>query len=508
MEEETLEKKQKYLRENVLEKGYDPDKFMEFLTMKKGEQGINLGNWSLEELQKVTKEFLINNKMEIESNLTFENKEDNEKNEEEEEKEKEAEKQNKNENPKENINNNNNSDNNYDCTILEKTPITSIKTIEIEVTKPKVEKNGFFSTSSTYLLVSSTLNVQVRRKYTDFIWLYNILKSQFVNCIVPPFFKKKETLDDNKMNKRIFYIEQFLNGIVIHPILRNSKIFYDFISIQDEKKFSESKKEYNKLKSPKSIKQLKTLDGELNTIFDEDIEKYYAEIKSKLNLQETIYDQLLYHYKLLLININQTSLQIKDISNLWEQLYNLKTGLFGSKNSAGVYDSYSKIMDKWIDLQNNQSKLIDKSIIKFYRYIKEEFNNFKDLSIIVENYKNIYDKKNQKFLHAKENYYTKILNDEKKMNVEQKLNENNKNENKEEIEFNKLMKNDIIKLNNYKKDYGCYLNVYINEYERIRNLNDNRFIKNIFGFINNFNNLLSNFIFSLSEIVSFIDTLK
>ena len=68
MEEETLEQKQKYLREHVLEKGYDPDKFMEFLTMKKGESGIDLENWTLKELIDVTNEFLTNNKLEIESN--------------------------------------------------------------------------------------------------------------------------------------------------------------------------------------------------------------------------------------------------------------------------------------------------------------------------------------------------------------------------------------------------------------------------------------------------------
>ena len=68
-----------------------------------------------------------------------------------------------------------------------------MKEIEIDVTKPKIEKGGIFSFSySTYLIVTCALNLQVRRKYTDFIWLYNILKKQFVNCIVPPFFKKKK----------------------------------------------------------------------------------------------------------------------------------------------------------------------------------------------------------------------------------------------------------------------------------------------------------------------------
>ena len=58
MEEDTLEQKQQYLRENILEKGYDPNKFSEFLTMKMGETGMDLENWPLNELYEATNEFI------------------------------------------------------------------------------------------------------------------------------------------------------------------------------------------------------------------------------------------------------------------------------------------------------------------------------------------------------------------------------------------------------------------------------------------------------------------
>jgi hypothetical protein len=44
--EEDLQNKQAYLRENVLEKGYDADEFMEFLQEKKGENGLDLNTWT------------------------------------------------------------------------------------------------------------------------------------------------------------------------------------------------------------------------------------------------------------------------------------------------------------------------------------------------------------------------------------------------------------------------------------------------------------------------------
>ena len=61
MEEETLEEKQKFLRENILEKGHDPEKFIEYLTMKKGKDEININNWSLQEIETMINEFLVNN---------------------------------------------------------------------------------------------------------------------------------------------------------------------------------------------------------------------------------------------------------------------------------------------------------------------------------------------------------------------------------------------------------------------------------------------------------------
>lgn len=493
MEEETLEQKQKYLRENVLEKGYDPDKFMEFLTMKKGELGIDLENWTLQELMDVTKEFLSNNKLEIESNLSEGSKE-----------EKEIENEN---NQEKKETKGNNSENIVNCLLIDQTPITKEKKIEVEVTKPKVEKGGMFSFSyGTYLIVTTPINIQVRRKYTDILWLYNILKSQYINCIVPPFFKKKDKLEKVKMNKRLYFIDKFLNGIAIHPILRNSKIFYDFLSIQNEQEFIKAKNLYNKLSTPTEIKYLKTINGELKVSYSDNNEDYYNGIKSKINAQETIYDNLLYHYKLLLISINQISEQMKEISNIWKELYNQKSNYFESEITEGVYDSYHKVMKEWSNLQKNHIGIIGNSIRRFFKFIREEYNCFKNLSLIVENSKNNYNKKKQKILYAKENYLNQIERNENRMK-EQGGSLKKKTEEDKELEFNKLNNKEIIKLDESKKEYGCYLNCYINEFERIRDLNDIRFKENLFGFIKELSSQFSKYSFGLSEIISFIDTL-
>ena len=76
--EDDLSKKQTYLRENILEKGYDAEDFMKLLQNKKGEQSLDLSCWSLDELKEAVKEFIKDNKAIIEDYEADEEKNSNE----------------------------------------------------------------------------------------------------------------------------------------------------------------------------------------------------------------------------------------------------------------------------------------------------------------------------------------------------------------------------------------------------------------------------------------------
>ena len=67
------EEKQNYLRENILDKGYEAEDFVTYLTSKKGDEGVDLGNWQLNELKAVVQEYILshpkNNSNEINNNI-------------------------------------------------------------------------------------------------------------------------------------------------------------------------------------------------------------------------------------------------------------------------------------------------------------------------------------------------------------------------------------------------------------------------------------------------------
>ena len=57
-DDSSQEEKQNFLRENILEQGYDTGMFVDFLISKKGEGGADVGNWSMSDLQIVVREFI------------------------------------------------------------------------------------------------------------------------------------------------------------------------------------------------------------------------------------------------------------------------------------------------------------------------------------------------------------------------------------------------------------------------------------------------------------------
>ena len=61
MEDASQEEKQNFLRENILNKGYNVNEFVDFLRTKKGEEGEDISNWSMVDLYEVVQEFVSKN---------------------------------------------------------------------------------------------------------------------------------------------------------------------------------------------------------------------------------------------------------------------------------------------------------------------------------------------------------------------------------------------------------------------------------------------------------------
>ena len=298
------EEKQNYLRENILEKGYDANAFVEFLKTKKGEAGSDIRNWSMEDLYEVVHEFISYNalsgkekELEVEVEAAPVHL------------------------PRTHTMNLNRSYNDggisaqsvkmsrtqsynildlteedygiitsdfLKCKKSETTELSNYDNIEIIVNDPKKVSGGFFSKDFIlYLITTNPLEKSVRRKHDDFIWLRERLSIIYNLNILPRLPKKGKVNEDKHINKRLRNLEKFLNYLIKDPLIKSSNILCDFLTLEKDKDFENRKKIYNKMKTPIELKDIKTIDGKIKIRINPNKEIFLDNIKANSSFNET-----------------------------------------------------------------------------------------------------------------------------------------------------------------------------------------------------------------------------
>ena len=575
-EENETKEKQEYLRINILEKGYNADEFMEYLQSLRGEKGLQIESWSKNDLIKAVQEFKRinpininvdlnykeenninnendNNKLKINNdnnniekienidnidneNNNIKNNDNNNNNSQNNEKNKVNNNNIKNNvnnnvnnnvknNVNNNINNNVNNNNPYNikplikesvrCKLSEITDISTKINIEITISNPLVIEGGLFSKSYvTYLVKTTPFNFEVRRRFSDFEWLHNILMAQYINCIIPPIYKKTSLKiisvgnnDDLIINKRINILQKFMKEIVTHPLLRNSQILFDFISIKDEKTFNNKKNIYNKLNTPTKVEQIKTLNGLMDIGVDKPKEEMAEKIKTISEGNIDLMKRLTKEYKILNTQIEDISTKMKEIANIWDELYKKGESNSESEIILGLYDIMYKVMDDWANMEKNHVNLINLKIREYFRYIRYEYKAIKDYYNIYDNAKNQYLKSYIKLMDNKERMFREEDIENWGLSNEDMKNKMNLLKNKE-YSIERMLPEETKKVNDYRKMYGCYLNSLVDEYKEIQNYNGIRHKDSISNFIKGTTENYSKFHVNITNLNAYIDALK
>ena len=508
-EDKDVKEKQEFLRINILEKGYNPDEFMQYLQTLRGEKGLEIKNWSKNDLVAAVREFSrIYPKNQNNIDYGDDDEQDNYGN----------DYNNNNNNNNNNKNNNNNIvvDNQMktkeylNCKRSERNEISNVNNLIITISLPKVVEGSLFTKSYiTYLVETKPLGLQVRRRFSDFYWLYDIFKTLYINCIIPPLIKKNyiKGITEVQIQKRMRLIEKFMQEISMHPLLKNSQIFYDFISIRDEKDFNLKKQAYSKLTPPVKAEEIKTLNGEINISINREKELLAEKIKNISEANEEVMKKIIKEYKLLNEQIQGVITKIKDINILWDDLYKKSNKNYDSEMILGVYDSLAKFMEDWGKMQQAQIDLINVKLREYFRFIRNEYHSIKDYYKIYDESKNNYKKSYQKLIETKERLFEEKKIDDWGLDKED-LDNKILLFREKELSMEKMLPDDTKKVKDKKKLYGCYLNSLIEEYEKIGRVNCKRHKDNVIGFIKEISNNIIKFHVSLSEMISYLDTLK
>jgi len=505
MEDDDLNEKQTFLRENILEQGYDAEEFMKLLQDKKGESGLDLMSWNMDELKEAVNEFIKDKSPDFVP-LVEEEKNENKIN----DKENDVEDQPA---PEEAYNLDKFSQDHPEgsapqkelfgfCTVNETTEFSNKEEVKVTISSPEKVEGGIFSKSYvSYLVKTEPFEYKNRKRYSDFLWLRNTLSLIYSHCVIPPLCKKNYL--DNKFNeglvaKRMRSIEKFIEGLLLHPLIRNSEILYDFLSTEKDSDYHKKKQKYSKLTGPTNVKEIKTLEGDIKISVTKEKEMYLQNIEDNCDINEELLQKITKSYKALMLLMTQASEKMKEISDLWKLVYEKSTKYFDIHNTSETYNILSKVMQNWSEAEKQQMEILNINVREYFRYIKNEYHSMKELGDRVESNKMIYKKAFDKLYFNKENLFKQ--QDLTQWGLSQSDLENKlmllKNK---ELAFSKMLPEETKRVNMFKEFYGSYINSIISEYERIRTLNAKRHKDNITIFIRHLTDCLTDFHVSLAD---------
>ena len=431
MEEDDIEQKQNYLRSEIIDKGFNPEDFMNFLEQQ-GEGKTDLENWTFEGLQSIVYTFQNqfapqNNNDEVPPpqdlkeastfNIIQDNINNNPSNEIKEEIHNievpsgiEPEHIDNNssveehpvvrypEEPDENKipNSANVSQSNIssvvpsdvnksavapvsnspliekvNCNQVTQGTFTNMDDLSIIVSNPEIVKNGFFSfTYVQYSIETQPINLKVVRKIKDCEWLYEKLLAHFPDCIVPPLPPSPVGLKDESP-KKVLYLNFFLNAISKVKLLRSSKFFESFITMP-QKEFNLIKTELDKIKPPMiaDIKTRNTLEGYVNVSITEEMKNKVKRIDmNNIEKKFDCYTRLNKCFDKLLVQFEEISKTFTELSKEYIELQNNYTE---EPTLSNGFKILSDLMVEWCKGYQDQKVFFRDDVKYYFKYMQKE----------------------------------------------------------------------------------------------------------------------------------------
>ena len=514
--------KQNLIREEIIDKGYDSIKFIEYLIQCKGPGGENINKWSITDLKNAIIDFKY---------INDNSKKDNDK---ESDSSKPSINKNEIENnidmsapsaPKEknlgetilmsviDIKNNIFSDsskqnenidyglkipNNLDCRQIDNTDLGKQEEIYVKIGFPEKIDGGFFGRDSvSFTITAIPLGFVVKRNYLDFEWLRDILLKLYNwNFIpsLPNLYLYNKNNEDEFFKECIRNLEKFMNYLLSDKIIKSSQILYDFLCKENEKEFSKIKKEFENITPNNDIQNYQSVNGKIDIDISVEKEKKFEEIKNYCYENEKLFKQLNSNLKEIDENFNNILKKFKESSLIFDKLKNLTDKYYS--NDIFTKQIYQQMKNMFLSLQNALKK--EKDILKVeikenFNFISNNYSNFYQLIKKVEDSKKIYKKEEKELVSLKNDLYNK-------KQKESQINE--------KVDLSKILPKNTESTLEMKKNYGFYLNKTLTEFERMKFLDINLFKDQIAKGFKSQTNVINNFSNDIKGINAEIEKFK
>ncbi|KAI8580083.1 hypothetical protein K450DRAFT_239293 [Umbelopsis ramanniana AG] len=199
----------------------------------------------------------------------------------------------------------------------------------IRVSDPEKETDGQ-STYMSYLITSD--KASVRRRFQDFVWLYNVLNAHFPACFVPSLPEKHrmeyvrgDRFGGDFVEKRRASLQNFVERIGRHPILSNAEFFEMFL---ESPKFNDT-----------SARALREQQETMLDTFSDSLLNAFSKIKNPderfVNMKEQL-DKLEENLTLIEKTLNRTNKRQEELSQDYKEFASSMQGLANLESGITV----------------------------------------------------------------------------------------------------------------------------------------------------------------------------
>ena len=359
--------------------------------------------------------------------------------------------------------------------ILQKSKISNIEIKSIISNPRKINESLVKNSYLLYDITTPKMNWYVNRRYSDFLWLREILSSMFPTILLPQLPKKKignRRFENDFVEKRIKGLQDFLDEILKNEIIKTAEPLISFLSLTERGFFEQQMK----LLTPKilnidNIGSIASFEGKIEVADMED--EQYNNNKNYFNSVETFFNlsaeeiknikSNLKEYNINMILASQNLEQVENGFSRLNQFYN-KANL--AKDICNVFEQYQIFFKNWKRLQINQTEIIRKKLNNYFNYIRNKGNSLVELIKKQNELQSDYNKIKENLLNKKENLWKKMEINKWEMNqmtqIDSVLLFRDKN-----YAFSKMCFQETMNLNNKGDLLGYY---YINNILNIKNV--------------------------------------
>ena len=496
----TIEEKKAYIQENLMNKGFDSFSFTQFLCKKFQQNDLDLNKITMTEIRESVQEFINSTplgksidasapplqKQEKKKNI-FEsflgiklnsNKDEKKQNKINEIKENNPQKpQNaqKIDKPESKI-----EEKNFDyglrlpdklkCQNVEETEISQYEDLPIKIGFPEKVEKGFLKKTVTYFTtIAVPLGKVVKRCFEDFEWLRLKLSKMFDSNFLPSLPKINPLLGIENEEETTRGLEKFMHYLSLDPIIKNSQILYDFLSIEDYDKFKKKQKEYEIITPCNDIQEFKSLTGEIDISFNPEKEEKLRLIKDFCNSNSKLLDKLNSNLSMFYSEMNGVIKRTNEIANIWGNLYNTSEKFKDDNISKEIYFQMNNFFFNLAKNFKKQNEFINIDIKESFIFMQNNYGSINELIKRIENKQRIYNKEEKDLISLKEDLFkTRNTPGHKLNNIDIDVDKKN---DIGEFDLSTLLPINTQALIELKKSYGFYLNRFLKEYERMKKLN-------------------------------------